>query len=213
MIIIAGIYYEFQAPGTIFPIAASVLAAMLYFAPHYLQGLAENWEILLFFAGLILLAVEVFILPGFGVAGAAGILFIVLGLTLSLVKSIPSDLPVNLPDGNAFVQALFYVVASVIVSIGLSFFLWGRFIRSSVFSKVSVQSAISNEQGYVGVDMTSQNLVGKEGTASTVLRPSGKAEIEGTVYDATAESGYIDKGEKILVVKYETAQLFVRKIS
>ncbi|MEK6616176.1 MAG: nodulation protein NfeD, partial [Bacteroidota bacterium] len=45
MIIMAGIYYEFQMPGTIFPIAASIIAALLYFAPHYLQGLAENWEI------------------------------------------------------------------------------------------------------------------------------------------------------------------------
>ncbi|TAL58662.1 MAG: nodulation protein NfeD [Bacteroidetes bacterium] len=211
MIIIAGIYYEFQAPGTIFPIAASIVAALLYFAPHYLEGLAENWEILVFLAGLILLAVEVFVIPGFGVAGVAGILFIVLGLTLSLVKSVPSDLPVNLPDGNAFVNALFIVIASMIVSIGLSFYLWGRFIKSSVFKKVSVQSAISNEKGFVGVDMSEKVLIGKQGIASTLLRPSGKVEIEGGIYDATAETGFIEKGENIFVVKYETAQLFVRK--
>lgn len=63
----------------------------------------------------------------------------------------------------------------------------------------------------MGVDMTAKNLVGKEGIAFTVLRPSGKIEIEGNVYDATAESGYIEHGEKIVVVKFETAQLFVRK--
>ena len=212
MIIIAGIYYEFQAPGTIFPIAASMLAALLYFAPHYLQGLAENWEILLFFVGLILLALEIFVIPGFGVAGVLGILFIVLGLALSLVKSVPTNFPVNLPEGNAFVSALFLVIASMVISIGLSFYLFGRFIKSSAFSRVSVQSTNSKEDGFMGVDMSSHNLVGKEGTAYTVLRPSGKVEIEGNVYDATAESGFIDKGEKILVVKYETAQLFVRKV-
>ncbi len=211
MIIIAGIYYEFQAPGTLFPIAASAVAALLYFAPHYLQGLAENWEILLFLAGLVLLAAEIFVIPGFGVAGVSGILFIVLGLTLSLVKSVPSDLPVNLPDGNAFVRSLFIVIGCIIASIGLSFYLWGRFMRSSMFRKVSVQSAISNEEGFVGVDMSEKKLIGKNGVASTVLRPSGKVYIEGTVYDATAENGFIDKGENITVIKFETAQLFVRK--
>ncbi|MFI5163617.1 MAG: nodulation protein NfeD [Bacteroidia bacterium] len=211
MIIVAGIYYEFQAPGTIFPIAGSMIAALLYFAPHYLQGLAENWEILVFFAGLILLALEIFVIPGFGIAGVLGILFIVLGLTLSLVKSVPTNFPVNLPEGNSFVKALFIVMASMITSIGLSFYFFGRFIRSSAFSRVSVQSIISKEEGFMGVDMTSKDLVGKEGTAFTILRPSGKVQIDGNVYDATAESGYIDKDEKIVVVKYETAQLFVRK--
>lgn len=211
MIIIAGIYYEFQAPGTIFPIAASAVAALLYFAPHYLEGLAENWEILLFLAGLGLLAVEIFVIPGFGAAGVAGILFIVLGLTLSLVKSIPSDLPVNLPDGNSFVSALFIVVACMVLSIALSFYLWGRFMRSSLFKKVSVQATISSQEGFVGVDVSEKALVGKEGVASTVLRPSGKVQIEGSIYDATAENGFIEKGERIMVVKFETAQLFVRK--
>lgn len=211
MIIIAGIYYEFQAPGTIFPIAASMFAALLYFAPHYLQGLAENWEILVFFLGVILLALEIFVIPGFGVAGVLGILFIIIGLTLSLIKSVPGNFPVNLPEGNAFVNALFIVIASMILSIGLSFWLFGRFIKSSMFSKVSVQSIISKEQGFVGVDMTAQSLVGKEGFAFTVMRPSGKVEIEGNVYDATAESGFIEQGEKVTVVKFETAQLFVRR--
>ena len=212
MIIIAGIYYEFQTPGAIFPIAASIVAALLYFAPHYLQGLAENWEILVFFAGLILLALEIFVLPGFGVAGVLGILFIVLGLTLSLIKSVPStNFPVNLPEGNAFVKALFVVIVSMIISISVSFYLFGRFIKSSAFSRVSVQSVISKEEGFMGVDMSSQNLVGKSGTAFTILRPSGKVEINGNIYDATAETGYIDKGEKIEVVRFETAQLFVRK--
>ncbi len=212
MIIIAGIYYEFQAPGTIFPIAASILAALLYFAPHYLQGLAENWEILVFIAGVVLLALEIFVIPGFGVAGVLGILFIVIGLTLSLIKSVPTtDFPVNLPEGNAFVKALFIVLAAMVVSIGLSFYFFGKFIKSSAFSRVSVQSKISNKEGYVGVDMTSQNLVGKSGTAFTILRPSGKVEINGDIYDATAETGYIDKGEKIVVIRFETNQLFVRK--
>ena len=63
----------------------------------------------------------------------------------------------------------------------------------------------------IGTEVAEKNLAGKIGTAFTILRPSGKVEIDGDVYDATAETGYIDKGEKIEVVRFETAQLFVRK--
>lgn len=209
MIIIGGIYYELQTPGVGFPLAAAVTAALLYFAPHYLEGLAENWEILVFVAGVILLGVEIFVIPGFGVAGVTGILFMVLGLTLSLVKSVPSDFPVDLPEGDSFVKALFIVIVSVVLSIGISFYTFGKLIRSSLFSHVSVQSSIGKE--FVGVGMKEKELIGKKGTAFTILRPSGKVEIEGEIYDATAETGYIEKGENVQVVRYETAQLFVRK--
>ncbi|GAI56184.1 unnamed protein product, partial [marine sediment metagenome] len=68
MIIIGGIYFELQTPGIGFPLGAALLAAILYFAPLYLQGLAENWELVLFVVGLILIGVEIFAIPGFGVA-------------------------------------------------------------------------------------------------------------------------------------------------
>lgn len=64
MCIIGGIYFEMQSPGIGFPLAAAVTGAILYFAPLYIDGLAQNWEILVFVAGLILIAVELFIIPG-----------------------------------------------------------------------------------------------------------------------------------------------------
>lgn len=211
MIILGGIYYELQTPGVGFPLAAAAIAALLYFAPHYLEGLAENWEILLFIVGVILLGVEIFVMPGFGIAGTMGILFMVTGLALSLVKSVPSDFVVNLPEADAFVKALFTVIILVILSIGISFFLFGKISRSSIFSHVSVQTRVGKEEGFVGVDMKEKELIGKKGVAFTILRPSGKVEIEGNIYDATADSGYIEKGESVEVVRFETAQLFVRK--
>ena len=66
IIIIGGIYFEMQTPGLGFPSAASLLAAILYFAPLYIDGLAANWEILAFIIGILLLAVEIFIIPGSG---------------------------------------------------------------------------------------------------------------------------------------------------
>ena len=69
LVIIGGIYFEFQSPGLGLPLLAAVIAAILYFTPYYLNGLAENWEILMFIAGLILLGVEIFVIPGFGFIG------------------------------------------------------------------------------------------------------------------------------------------------
>src|SRR5690606_5954364 len=84
MAIIGGIYFEMQTPGVGFPLGVAILAAVLYFAPLYLEGLAENWEIIVFIVGLILIAVELFVIPGFGVAGVTGILFVFGSLILSL---------------------------------------------------------------------------------------------------------------------------------
>jgi membrane-bound serine protease (ClpP class) len=68
------------------------------------------------------------------------------------------------------------------------------------------------EDGFIGVDVSESVLVGHEGIAFTILRPSGKVEIEGELYDATALNGFIEKGEQIKVVKHEMAQLFVKKM-
>jgi len=99
MIIIGGIYFELQTPGVGFPIAAAITAAVLYFAPLYLEGMAENWEILIFIVGLGLLALEVFVIPGFGVAGVSGIVLIVAGLTLALVQNVVFDFSYS-PSGE-----------------------------------------------------------------------------------------------------------------
>ena len=87
MMIVGGIYFELQSPGIGFPLAAAITAAVLYFAPLYLEGLAENWEVILFVVGILLIALEIFIIPGFGVAGVSGVLLVIVGLTLSLVDS------------------------------------------------------------------------------------------------------------------------------
>ena len=73
MLIIGGIYFELQTPGIGFPLIVAIIAALLFFAPHYLGGLAAHWEILIFIIGLILLIVEIFVIPGFGVFGIVGI--------------------------------------------------------------------------------------------------------------------------------------------
>ena len=210
MIIIGGIYFELQSPGIGFPIVASLIAALLYFAPHYLEGLAENWEILLFIGGVILLVLEVFVIPSFGVAGIAGILLIITGLTLSLVGNVGLEFsPVN---GDELAQALFTVIVSIVLSISLSIYFGIKVLNSKLFGSLILETSQNKEDGYIAVDRSEFELIGREGITTTILRPVGKVEIDGTIYDASAETGYIEQGEKVRVQKFETAQLFVRKL-
>ena len=211
MVIIAGIYLEFQSPGISLPLFAAILAAILYFAPLYLEGLAANWEIILFVIGVILVIIEIFVIPGFGIVGITGIVCMVLGLTLSLISSIPSGSPIDLPESHNFIKAFFTVIISVIISLIISIYLGSKLITSSIFSKLILNATQESNQGYISADFIEKNLIGKKGITFTVLRPSGKVDIEGEIYDAAAENGFIEKGENVEVIRYESSQVFVRK--
>jgi membrane-bound serine protease (ClpP class) len=211
MIIIGGIYFELQTPGIGFPIAAAILAALLYFAPLYLEGLASNWEILIFVVGLILIAVEIFAIPGFGVAGISGIILMVAGLTLSMVESM--DPGVFNYDMSRLVRAFFVVIISFTLSIFLSILITKQLFNTkfSIGSKLALAKTQQATEGYTSANETYAAMMNKTGVAKTILRPAGKVEIEGDMYDATALTGYIDSGEEIEVVNYQTGQLFVKK--
>ncbi len=89
MFIIGGIYFELQSPGVGFPSAMAITAALLYFTPPlYLTGYAQNWEVLLFVLGLIFIVFEIFVIPGFGVTGILGILFVISALVLALIGNV-----------------------------------------------------------------------------------------------------------------------------
>ncbi len=211
MLIIGGIYFEFQTPGIGFPIAVAIIAASLYFAPHYLEGLAANWEIIIFVLGVILLAVEIFAIPGFGVAGISGIILMVMGLTLAMIDNIYFEFS---PGSSAkLAEAFFIVVIAFFASITLSIYFTRKlFTGRTFFGDLALVTTQKNEEGFTSADSAYQAITGKTGIAQTMLRPAGKVMIGGELFDATALTGYIDKGEAIEVVKYETAQLFVRKV-
>ncbi|MFP4525118.1 MAG: NfeD family protein [Bacteroidales bacterium] len=210
MIIFGGLYFELQTPGVGFPLMAAIIAAALYFAPLYLEGIAANWEILLFVLGVILIAIEIFAIPGFGVAGVTGILFVLAGLVMSMVDNVVFDHQFHIEEAIKEVLKSFLIVSgSMLVSLVLSIYLSKKILTSPNFSRLVLDSVQNKDEGYIGVDSSYGLLVGKEGVAFTVLRPGGKVEIEGDVYDAVSEYGFIDKGEKIKVISYGTSQLHV----
>ena len=210
MMIMGGIYFELQTPGVGFPLAAAVLGALLYFAPLYLEGLAEHWEILLFLVGLILIALEIFVIPGFGVAGILGITLVVAGLTLSMVGNIGFNFSGVALTG--VITSFFIVVSSMFFAFIISMYLGKKVLTTTTFGHIALDSTQQASKGFTSSDVSYRKMVGKTGFAKTILRPAGKVIIDGDVYDATAEVAYIDKEEKIKVTGYQTSQLIVTKV-
>lgn len=209
MLIIGGIYFELQTPGIGFPLAAAFVAAMLYFAPLYLEGMAAHWEIIVFIVGVILIAVEIFAIPGFGVTGVLGLVLMIVGLTLSMVGNIN---PVNIDANMAQItKALSVVVIAFFLAITGSIMLSKKLFTSTAFGHLALTKTQKVNEGYTSASADYTAKIGHTGIAYTMLRPAGKIMIEDELYDATARTGLIEKGENIVVVGYLNAQLVVKK--
>lgn len=98
--------------------------------------------------------------------------------------------------------------------LGLATSLWAakKLLTSRAFSHLALNTVQAREEGYIGVEQIQETLIGKEGIAHTVLRPSGKVSVENKIYDAKSEYGFVNKGTKIKVIRYETGQIYVRKV-
>ena len=209
LIIIGGIYYELQTPGIGFPLAASVIAAVLYFTPYYLNGLAANWEILLFFIGLVLLGLEVFVIPGFGIAGISGLVLCSASLVLVMLNN--NDFDFSFVDSGRVLTALL-VLCSGLFGGALLLFFGGMSLANSPFMrKVSLQSTQASGEGFTSNQLSSA-MIGKRGIAETSLRPSGKVSIEGEFYDAYSRGEYIEKGTQIEVIEMGSNSLKVKSV-
>ena len=209
MLILGGIYFELQTPGVGFPIMVALSAALLYFAPLYVEGLATYFEIVIFILGVVLVAVELFAIPGFGVTGIVGALFVLIGLALAMVGNRGFDFT-GVPMMDIF-QAFLVVIIAFFVSLTGSFYLGQKLFTSTRFGELALSTVQETASGYTSANVGMKGLLGKTGEAFTMLRPSGKVEIDDEIYDATALTGFIDKGDKVKVVKYETSQIFVVK--
>lgn len=209
MVIIGGIYFELQTPGVGFPILAALIAITLYFIPHYLNGLAENWEIIAFFIGILLIALEIFVIPGFGIAGVAGIILILGSLMLVMINNDFFDF--SFVDEKEIMIALLTTSLSFVGSFVIMFFGGIRFTKSKTFQRLALINTQDREEGYTS-RFSNKNMTNKEGVAFTILRPSGKVTIDGDIYDAYTRGEYVEKGKKIIVVSEEGTSLKVKKI-
>ncbi|MBI1305751.1 MAG: nodulation protein NfeD [Bacteroidetes bacterium] len=200
MFIFWGIFFELRTPGIGFPLLAASISALLYFAPLYLDGLAQNWEILLFVIGLILIILEIFVIPGFGVTGITGIVLTITSLILSLVRNVNFDFSeTNATDLN---KALLIVIFSL-VGFVVGLILFGKGFMNSPLSKRLVLSD-TLENARVGKPASGgDSLVGQTGIARTAIRPMGKIMIGDVMYDVKSQGEFIEEGSGVRVISRE----------
>jgi len=213
MIIVGGIYFELQQPGIGFALAASILAALLYFAPLYLEGLAEHWELGVFIIGLLLIALEIFVIPGFGIAGVSGIMLTITGLVLAMVDNVVFEFEFHAMEAiKILLTSLVLVMVSSLLALIGSIYLSKKLLTAKQFSSLILGNTQQKEDGYIGVDTKVKSMKGRIGIAETVLRPSGKVRIDDEIFDARSETSFIEKGEKVKVVRDGTYQIYVLKV-
>ena len=208
LLILGGLYFELQTPGIGFPIMASVTALILYLVPYYLNGIAENWEIVLFFVGIILIAIEVFIIPGFGVFGVFGLFTSIGSLILIMLNNDFFDFTFVL--SKDLVSSSLSVLISVLSFLLLVLFGGVKITDTKAFKKIALEETQESSKGFISKKY-SDELIGVKGKSFSVLRPSGKVIINEKIYDASTNGEFIEKNKNVEVISNEGSSLKVKK--
>ena len=155
----------------------------------------------------MLLAVELFVIPGFGIFGILGIIGILTGLVLGMIPNQNFDFEF-VPAADLF-AALLTVILAALGSVVLIFWLTPKINQWGAFRSVALADTQQRSEGYTS-SFYSNSLLGKTGVVHSRLRPSGKVEIDGEIYDAYSRGEFMDQGEKIIVISTEGTSLKVK---
>jgi membrane-bound serine protease (ClpP class) len=197
-----GIIVELRTPGFGVPGALGITSLALFFWGHWLVRLAGWEEILLVFVGLVLLAVELFLIPGFGITGILGILALIAGLTLSLVGAGAT--------AEIVVGAITRVAVSLLVALAASVVLL-RFLPKLPFGRqLILHTGLGADTGYASAPESDRQWLGTQGTAVSPLRPAGIADIDGKRVDVVSQGEWIDAGTPITVIRVDGNRIVVQ---
>jgi membrane-bound serine protease (ClpP class) len=212
------IFLEIQSPGFgIFGVLA-IIAFVTVFGSGAMLGRVGSLEIVLFLLGLGLLVVEIFIIPGFGVIGVSGFVLIGISLLLSMQDFvIPRfEWEWNLLGRNSLVVFIGLIAAitaiAVIALLGPKTHL---FDRLTLNTRITGTAAVDQAEIAARISNAGQPvhpLIGKIGIATTTLRPAGKVEIDGEVYDAEADGLFVDPGRGVKVTRVRGNSITVRLV-
>jgi membrane-bound serine protease (ClpP class) len=217
-----GLYMELSAPGVSLPRALAVICFIIIVFSKYLTGLANWVEIILLLAGIVLLLIEFFILPGFGIAGVLGIVFIVMGLFGMMLRNPPGQMPwpTNTADWTSLRQGVYGL------AIGIAGFIVGVSILSRYLPKIKFLSGLmlAPTASPLGGGQTHPSMtappesaeggveVGLVGVTITKLRPSGKAKFGDAVVDVVAMAEFLDAGVNVQIAEVHGNRVVVRPV-
>lgn len=207
LMMLGGLWFELQSPGLGFPGAVSAIGALLFFAPLYIMGLAQSWEILLFALGVGLILVEIFVLPGFGVPGILGISLVLFSMGISLIGNVG----LSFPEMHQVTQAIWTMAVTLILGVAMISSMIRYLPDNKMFNKLVLADQTDRNHGYTSSD-SKDDLLGLEGVAITSLRPSGTVLIQDRRIDVVSVGEFIEKGAHVKVVDTSGTRVMVNRL-
>jgi len=211
-VFLIGLFIEMIHPGLVVPGSAAAIALLLLLAPSIMLGMGAWWQVAAIVAGIALLAVEIFIMPGFGVFGVVGLVALFGGLVGTFTTG-----GALFPDSPGQGDVLFSVVTVLVAmttAMGVSYGVTRHLGRLPVLSRLVLHSPRDDDAGaglLGALDLTGGVLVspGDVGETVTPLRPSGRAQFEGVMVDVVTQSGYVGAGQTVRVVEADAFRVLV----
>jgi membrane-bound serine protease (ClpP class) len=204
---IFGLIFEVRSPGWGIGGTLSLIALALFFGSHYLVNLAQWTEILIFFAGMVLILLEVFVIPGFGITGILGILLVLASFVLSLLPHVGSV------GFDEVLNAITMVGLSLIFAFVLVIPVVKLVPKTKTFQKLILETSEKTQEGFRSTPETYEQFLGADGVALSTLRPTGIGLINGHRINVIAEGEFIEINQKIKVIKVQGYNIIVRKIA
>lgn len=191
-----GLIIELITPGWGIPGTIGVVSMALFFGGRILSGLAGFEVVLFFLLGLVLLFIELFVTPGFGIIGILGLASIFGSIFLSF---------------KDFYTALSSIIIALVITVMIIVLFWNRFRKSSAWRRFVLVAREDKTLGYHGVKDYS-SLLGKTGLAISPLRPAGTVIIDDQRYDVVSDGGFIAANTEIKVMFTEGNRIVVTKV-
>lgn len=203
------LYLALKTPGTGIPELIAVIAFGLFFGASAIAGFSGAIELILFFLGMVLIGVEIFLLPGLGVAGLAGLALVLTSIALAAIPvtnggDLPSPASVSyylLPMARDFLIGT--IGAAVLVMFLVRHLPKVPYLRNLVLEAPAPVSVSSPQP-------PPRSLVGERGLAVTHLRPAGSARIGGERVDVVTEGAFVEPDTPVRVVDVQGNRVVVR---
>ena len=198
---ILGMIMEFKTVGWGVAGTIGLLCIGLFFGGHMIARIDAGIGLIIFIMGVGLVLAEIFVIPGFGVAGISGIIFIFGGLLFTI--------DTNTGDWGAAIRTMSQAFVEILVLGGLLVYFLPK---TSLWKSTILQTAETSEEGYAAAPASLGDFAGKRGTAITSLRPAGIALIDGERVDVVSQGSFIDKDAEVEVLKVEGGRVIVRLV-
>ncbi|NLH41202.1 MAG: hypothetical protein GX448_05125 [Planctomycetes bacterium] len=220
MLAMLGVYLELSTPGFGLPGIVAVVCFSIILSSKYLVGMANWVEIAILFVGVVLLLIELFVLPGFGIAGMLGIALILLGLFGTLIRNAPDEFPwpKTPTDWNSLSSGVFSLSLGFVGFLVLAWILSRYLPKFGFMSGLILAPTVGGRGAGSQVSMTAppdnsrqQLHVNDVGAAVTRLRPAGKARFGEAVVDVVADGEFLDKDTVVVIIAVQGGRVVVKR--